>query len=184
MRSYTRSVIRTERSFDYRRARAADAAAVTALLRGIYDEERYFVGDGPAPERSLAVRIDTDAPEGSLYLVATEADKVVGWLELHRPSPSRLAHVAVLTLAVAPPARRNGIARGLLRRSYLWCESVGVCKISLNVRAGNGGAIALYLSEGFEQEGRERRHVRTSGPNGAGAEYEDNLVMAKLLNER
>lgn len=165
----------------YRRALASDARAVTRLLLGIYDERDYFVGDGPAPERNLALRIETDDPHRALYQVAVAEAEVVGWLELHRPPARRLEHVAVLTLAVAPGARRRGVARELLRRSYGWCAEVGVVKVSLHVRAGNDGAIALYELEGFELEGRERGQIRLDAERSGTDRYEDNLIMGKWL---
>ena len=167
----------------YRRARDSDARAVTALLRGIYAEWRYFVGDSPASERNLALRISHDDPVRSHYCVATIEDAVVGWAELHRPPAWRLEHVAVLTLAVAPAARGQGIGRGLLQSCYRWCSSVGVLKVSLHVRAGNEAATRLYLAEGFELEGRERGQIRLGPERREGEEpFEDNLVMGKWLS--
>lgn len=178
-----------------RRAQVGDARAVTGLLLGIYAEHDYFVGDGPASERNLARRLDIDDPVRSLYLVAaskTPAREVIcGWLELHRAPAWRLEHVAVLTLAVSPDYRRRGVARELLERSYDWCEVVGVVKLSLQVRAGNSAAIALYERAGFEHEGRERGQIRLRraatelGSGEAGGYdpelYEDNLIMGKWL---
>ena len=165
----------------YRRAEAADARSITRLLLGIYGEREYFVGDGPAPERNLALRVEADDPQRTLYLVAAVGDEVVGWLELHRPPAHRLEHVAVLTLAVAPSMRRRGVGSALLRLSYDWCHGVGVVKVSLHVRAGNDAAIRLYEQEGFEHEGRERGQIRLD-PGGANrAHYEDNLIMGKWL---
>lgn len=165
-----------------RHARAGDGRAVTALLRGIYGEGRWFVGDGPQHAETLARRIDVDDPAYALYLVACSEGEtsaavpgVLGWLELHRLRPRTMRHVALLTLAVAPQARRRGVGRSLLRTSYGWAADVGIEKISLNVRAGNDAAIGLYRSEGFELEGRERRQVRT------GDAYEDNLIMARFV---
>ena len=165
----------------YRRAEAADAKAVTRLLLGIYGERDYFVGDGPAPERNLALRIETDDPHRSLYLVALVGEDVVGWLELHRPPAVRLEHVAVLTLAIAPRMRRRGVGTALLHHAYDWCSQVGVVKVSLHVRAGNTSAIRLYEREGFEHEGRERGQIRLDAGGPAGARYEDNLIMGKWL---
>src|SRR5690606_23001484 len=68
----------------YRRARDSDARAVTALLKGIYAEWRFFVGGSPASERNLALRVSHDDPVRSYYCVATSDDDVVGWAELHR----------------------------------------------------------------------------------------------------
>ncbi len=182
-------------AFEVREARPADAAGVTALLQGIYGEQHFFVGAAAAPASVLRSRLEHGRAEESLYLVATTAHQrsgadVVGWLELHRQGAVRMQHVATLTLAVERSARRGGIGRALLRRSYSWCAEVGVIKISLNVRASNEAALGLYLSEGFEVEGRERLAVRLgplselAGPTGRGgssARYEDNLVMARFV---
>ncbi len=163
---------------EVRNARASDASGVTRLLEGIYSERSYFVGDAPAAASSLAARIAADDPAQSLYLVALCDRQLAGWLELHRSSAWRLQHVAVLTLAVAPAYRRRGVGRSLMRRSYDWCRRVGVLKVSLNVRAGNAAAIALYESEGFEVEGRERGQVRLRPGRD---EFEDNVIMARWL---
>lgn len=166
----------------YRRARDSDARAVTALLRGIYAESRYFVGDSPGSERNLAMRITNDDPKRTYYGVATSDEVVVGWAELHRSPAWRLEHVAVLTLAVEPAARGHGVGRGLLQACYQWCRSVGVLKISLHVRASNEAATHLYRAEGFELEGRERGQIRLGPERGAGdAPFEDNIVMGKWL---
>lgn len=162
-----------------RAARRADADEVHGLLSGIYREGGFFVGDGPESLGSLAARIEGGSPSRSLYLVAVMDDVVAGWLELHRSPASRLEHVAVLTLAVAPQARRRGVGRALLRRSYDWCAQVGALKMSLNVRASNEGAIALYRSESFELEGRELNQLKLAPGEGEG--FEDNLIMGRWL---
>ena len=166
-------------SLSLRPARPSDAPEVTHLLSGIYREDRYFVGDGPASSSSLAARIGMDDPERSLYLVAARGNDVVGWCELHRSPAWRLEHVAVLTLAVSPTERRHGVGRALLRAAYDWCRRVGVLKVSLQVRAGNEAAIALYRSEGFALEGREVGQVRLE----RGGPFEDNLIMGKWLGD-
>ncbi len=180
----------SEQTFVVRQALPADADGVTALLQGIYGEQDFFVGAAAAPASALRSRLEYSRSEESLYSLALAAPdrggEVVGWLELHRQGAVRMRHVATLTLAVAKRARRGGIGRALLRDSYAWCLRVGVKKISLNVRESNAAAIGLYLSEGFEQEGRERAAVRL-GPLSelesphAVPRYEDNLVMARFL---
>ncbi len=158
-----------------REAKRADAAAVHALLVGIYDEGGFFVNDGAESLNHLTMRLGSRVPSRSLYLVATLDGQVVGWLELHRSPARRLEHVAVLTLAVSPAARRRGVGRSLMRAAYDWCRRVGALKISLNVRASNEAAVQLYLAEGFEVEGRERNQVRLVDREGGG--FEDNLIM-------
>jgi len=175
---YTR--LMTPPGVEVRSARAADAGSVTRLLEGIYSEQDYFVGEAPAAASALAARIAADDPSQSLYLVAVCDGQVAGWLELHRSPAWRLQHVAVLTLAVAPSQRRRGVGRSLMRRSYDWCRRVGVLKVSLNVRAGNAAAMALYESEGFVVEGRERGQVRLRRGRD---EFEDNVIMGMWLGD-
>jgi ribosomal protein S18 acetylase RimI-like enzyme len=160
---------------DVRAARSGDARGIVRLLESIYDEDRWFVGDGPPRADMLARRIRGESDRSVLFLVATEGEHVVGWLELQRLAPEKLHHVAVLTIAVEQAHRRRGLGTKLLRRSYAWAERVGVLKISLSVRANNRAAIELYEREEFVHEGREERHIRT--PNG----FEANVIMARFM---
>ena len=162
---------------EIREAKGGDAPAVVELLGSIYDEGSWFVGDGPPTAGRLARRIRGESVRDVLFLVATEGRDVTGWLELQRMVPSKMRHVAVLTLAVARQQRRRGVATALLRRGYAWADRYGVAKISLNVRENNTAAIALYEREGFVREGREARQIRTESG------YEANLLMAKFLAE-
>ena len=163
-------------SLSFRPAEPDDVAALTTLQRSIYQEGRWFVGDGPVAVETLARRLRTLDETMSLFLVAAAPSELAGWLELSRLTPARLRHVAVLTLAVGAPWRRQGLGRGLLERAYPWASRVGVEKIQLNVRANNYAAVSLYESQGFRTEGREVRQIRENGG------YEDNLIMAKFLS--
>jgi len=158
-----------------RPAKAGDVDALDALQREIYREGVAFVGDGPPSPAAMERRLRFSDPRASLDVVALRGGDLVGWLELNRHPPQRLHHVAVLTLAVAERARRTGVGRRLMEAAYAWCADVGVRKISLDVRAGNVAAIALYRSEGFVLEGREHAQVRVAGG------FEDNLIMGKWL---
>ena len=175
-RGYTRRMATTRVQNDVRAARGGDAQAVVELLASIYREDRWFVGDGPPSAAVLGRRIRSEDPGDALFLVATDEGGVVGWLELQRLLADKMRHVAVLTLAVGASHRRRGIGTALLREAYEWARRCRVLKISLNVRANNDGAIALYEREGFVREGLEARHVRTA------TGFEDNLIMARFLD--
>ncbi len=163
-----------------RHARPSDAAALHELQAEIYAEGRWFVGDGPPSAQTLERRLRAFGEETTLYLVAIPPKgppkgEVCAWLELHRLTPKRLRHVAMLTLAVSESWRQRGVATKLLENAYRWAEQHNVQKIQLNVRSNNSAALALYRSQGFEQEGCERAQIRE------GERYEDNLLMAKFL---
>ena len=78
----------------------------------------------------------------------------------------------ILSFAVAPEARREGLARALLSEVMVSASAEGVAAMFLEVDAGNAPAIALYKSAGFQQVGRRRRYYR----NGA-----DALVLRRAL---
>lgn len=85
---------------------------------------------------------------GVLVLVAQEEPRpgrIVGFAELRRV----LDHAEILNLAVEPGRRRLGIGKSLLRDSCRQVHKDGAKAISLEVRASNAPAIALYHSMGF-----------------------------------
>jgi len=61
------------------------------------------------------------------------------------------AHVA--RIATAPPARRRGAARELMRWLLAACPPAGVRHVVLEVREDNAAALALYETLGFARIG-------------------------------
>ena len=66
--------------------------------------------------------------------------------------------VQILKVAVAPEARRRGIARGLLARVASDARDLGAQSCSLEVRASNAGARALYEALGLHEIGVRPRY--------------------------
>jgi len=64
----------------------------------------------------------------------------------------------VLTLAVAPAVRRNGVATGLLHAAARHAAVRGARVMFLEVAAGNAAALTLYGGVGFVEVGRRRRY--------------------------
>src|SRR6202162_1235397 len=73
----------------------------------------------------------------------------------------------VLTLTVAPAARRRGLARALLRRFLDDALRLGAEQCFLEVRLSNAAAIALYRAEGFVPVARRAGYHPAA--DGAGA---------------
>jgi ribosomal-protein-alanine N-acetyltransferase len=82
----------------------------------------------------------------------------------------------VLTLAVAPNARRQGIARRLMVDFAQSAMAQGAEAAFLEVAADNSAAIGLYLSLGYKASGRRKGYFDT--PDG---QRIDAIVMAKAL---
>lgn len=69
----------------------------------------------------------------------------------------------IVTLGVAPGARRRGAARALLGDLFDRARSLGVATLTLEVADDNLAALALYESMGFERLGIRRGYYRRPG---------------------
>lgn len=87
--------------------------------------------------------------EGRSYLVARRGASVVGYAGLMVIVDD--AHVT--TVAVAPPHQREGIATRLLVVLMREAVALGAERVTLEVRASNRGAQALYSRFGFAPSG-------------------------------
>lgn len=79
----------------------------------------------------------------------------------------------LLNIVTAKWARRQGHGRGLMQALLKDCRSKGCVQISLEVRKGNLGAIALYTSYGFKTVGERPGYYADN--------LEDALVMIATL---
>ena len=99
------------------------------------------------------------------YLVARAGDRIVGfagvWLMVDE------AHIT--TFGVHPDRRRQGVGRQLLLNLCELAVTIGARRLTLEVRASNEAAQALYRSFGFELAGRRPHYYTDDG--------EDALVM-------
>ncbi|MBS1717300.1 MAG: ribosomal protein S18-alanine N-acetyltransferase [Armatimonadetes bacterium] len=84
--------------------------------------------------------------ENGIFLVAFAGDRIVGfagvWLVIDE------AHIT--TIAVAPDARGHGVGRALMIEVLTRSREKGMLCSTLEVRAGNKAAIALYESLGYK----------------------------------
>ena len=111
-----------------------DVAAVAALEAQIF----------PMPW-SAAGFADTLPREDVIFLVAYEQDELLGYVGIY----CTLDEGEITNVAVAPAARRRGVARALLTelKQQLACRNVA--RIVLEVRVSNEPAIRLYEQLGF-----------------------------------
>lgn len=67
----------------------------------------------------------------------------------------------LLTIAVAPEARRRGLGRRLVSRFLYQARLRGAERAFLEVAADNPPAIALYRSSGFQRAGTRRGYYQS-----------------------
>jgi [ribosomal protein S18]-alanine N-acetyltransferase len=82
----------------------------------------------------------------------------------------------LLTLAVAPQARRRGLGRKLVQRFLYQARLRSAEQAFLEVAATNAPAIALYTATGFTQTGLRPGYYRTSGQPPV-----DAIIMSRVL---
>ena len=93
-------------------------------------------------------REELTSPFG-LYLVLEENGAVCGHIGVKLVS----AEMHVMTIAVRPNRRRQGVARTLIQAAFADPASAGVRRVYLEVRPSNLAARALYCTLGFIETG-------------------------------
>ena len=107
----------------------------------------------PWSERSIASELDNQL---AFWLVATEQAQVVGYIG----SQTVMAETDMMNVAVHPDFRRKGIAEALIRTLVENLKEKGSHCLTLEVRASNMPAIALYEKLGFSEIGRRKNYYR------------------------
>ena len=126
------------------------------------------------PWDEASIRAELDNPL-ALWLVAEdeagegEAKRVLGYVG----SQTCFEDADILNVAVAPAARRRGIAAALMRELELRLAPRSVERITLEVRASNVPAIRLYEGLGYIQAGLRKGYYEKP--------REDALILQKTL---
>lgn len=135
---------------------ASQVPQIAALERACFSD--------PWSERSVASELRNPL---SLWLVALEGDTVAGYVG----SQAVLGEADMMNLAVNPDYRRQGIGERLVSELLRQLQEAQVHCLTLEVRASNAPAIALYGKLGFSQVGRR--------PNYYEKPREDALILRK-----
>ena len=107
----------------------------------------------PWSEKSIASELDNRL---SLWLVAMDGDHVAGYVG----SQSVLGESDMMNVAVHPDYRRQGIAEQLCLALVEALKEKGNHCLTLEVRASNDPAKALYEKLGFTQIGLRKNYYR------------------------
>ena len=118
----------------------------------------------PWSERSIASELNNPL---SYWLVALDGDQLTGYIG----SQSVMGESDMMNVAVSPDYRRRGIGEALVNALAADLKAKGNTCLTLEVRASNDPAIALYEKLGFHQAGRR--------PNYYHNPKEDALILRK-----
>ena len=124
----------------------------------------------PWSRQMLAEELDNQC---AAFLVALEpeTERVIGYAGLLVV----LDEGYITNVAVRPECRRNGIAQKLLQVFLDFAQAHKLAFLTLEVRASNYGAIALYGSRGFRSVGRRKNYYEHP--------KEDAIIMTKEFTD-
>lgn len=125
--------------------------------------ERLCFAD-PWSETSIASELQNRL---ALWLVAVNDDAVVAYVG----SQTAAGETDMMNIAVHPDWRRRGLAESLIAILIQTLQNQGSSSLTLEVRASNAGAIALYEKLDFVQVGLRRNYYRNP--------KEDALILRK-----
>lgn len=118
----------------------------------------------PWSENSIASELENKLAH---WLVAQEGEMVAGYIG----SQTVMGETDMMNVAVHPDFRRRGIAEALVKRLVEDLQAMESHCLTLEVRATNAPAIALYEKLGFSQIGRRKNYYRNP--------REDALILRK-----
>jgi [ribosomal protein S18]-alanine N-acetyltransferase len=156
-------------SVEIRRLGLHDLPHVEAIERRAYAtpwSRSMFAGEVAKPSSICLGAFD--AEDGRLLGYAIVSRYVDAW--------------HVMNVAVAPEARRRGIARALLQRLFELSGGEGRRGYTLEVRVSNAAAIHLYESAGFKARGI-RRGYYTDNREDALIMWRDPVVLSAAEND-
>lgn len=138
------------------RIRPSDGAALrTIRLRALRDTPSAFgstfdheatLTDADWTDRAAR---GADGPDRATFL-AHAAEQIVGVAGGYREKPGS-AVVELVSMWVAPHARRQGVAAALVQTVINWSAATGASRVDLWVTRGNEPALGLYTDLGFKQ---------------------------------
>ncbi len=149
----------------------------------------YRPGDCEAMHRldlkcfSPAFRFDLEtmreaAEAESAIVVVVEQDHhdMVGFVIVHLEESSSGRYAYIVTLDVAPQARRSGVATVMLQHAEEQARAAGAKRMALHVAEDNAAAIAFYERLKYIRAGVARNFYREAGL--------DAFVYAKQLQKQ
>ena len=139
---------------------------VSHLDRVCEIEQQCFVH--PWSRESIEAELNN---ENSLFLVACENDRVIGYIGMNFV----IDEGYIYNVAVDEKYRHNGVATALINELVVYAKKNNFCFLTLEVRQSNTAAQSLYEGFGFCRVGLRPNFYRDP--------KEDAVLMTLFLNE-
>jgi len=111
-----------------------------------------------------------------VQFIAEVDGRFVGAIDFRNGDKEKISHQGAFGMTVLPEYRNYGIGRALLETLINWAKNNSkIEKVCLEVMEDNIGAIKLYKTMGFVEEGRKTKGVKIENS------YQDLILMALFV---
>lgn len=117
-----------------------------------YQFDREMIGDAAQTSGAIVAVIE-DGTNGEM----------LGFVVAHPQGKGRSRYAYIVTIDVAPRARRSGVGAKLLQQVEAQAKVAGLHRVALHVAVDNPSAIAFYERQGYERVGIEKGFYREAG---------------------
>ncbi len=151
------------------------------LLNALDIETNYMMYEPKEREQctniqELSADIQSNVIHGNDFLqVASENNKMVGYIRGERGKFRRNFHTAYIVVGVLKEYSGRGIGMALLENLGKWASAHGIRRLELTVECRNHAARHLYEKSGFKIEGIREKSMLVEG------NFVDEYYMAKIL---
>ena len=97
-----------------------------------------------------------EAASAIVVVVEDESGAMQAFIIVHTEGAGSEAYAYIVTIDVAPSARRSGVGAVMLREAEAQALRGGLGRVGLHVAVDNAGAIAFYEREGYLRVGVEK----------------------------
>jgi ribosomal protein S18 acetylase RimI-like enzyme len=106
--------------------------------------------------------LEAVSADGAIVVVVedTHTRRMLGFIIVHLQGQARDRYVYIVTIDVAPEARRAGVGSKLLQEAEAQAAAEGIHRIGLHVAVDNAAAIAFYERQGYERLGMKKGFYR------------------------
>ncbi len=126
--------------------------------------------------QELSADIRSNVINGNDFLqVASEDDKIVGYIRAERGRFRRNFHTAQIVVGILRDYAGKGIGTTFFKILDKWASQHGVHRLELTVECHNHAARHLYEKSGFKIEGTRAKSMFVEG------NFVDEYFMAKIL---
>ena len=165
----------------YRSAREGDGRKIVDFYNFVGGETSYLSFEKDeypmsAEEQEEELR-SLEGERASVMLLAMDGEEIAGIATVRSSAKIKSRHDGELGIVVAKQYQGQGIGTELIDRLIRWARGNGVTtRLSLDTRADNIRAVALYMKFGFAVEGCRRNSTLLDGT------YYDLYVMGRMLS--